>query len=507
MVHRLVTATSAGILLSTATWADAAAPAASTPSIDAVDPVVGVEYVGKVATADFRGLGQHLQYWPLFGLSSGEHGQNTDDSRSVELTPNFNDFHHHACDPPRDNRTFSCDAGGDPPGVKTAGGYPSWAIFTLPDGRTGRSGTFYDGATIDNSNNSVQSLHVLDSTMVDGACLMLATDNTAGEHNPDTTLEVKLDTGNHNYIAGVPLDALTFNHMTDVYVFRLASLHNNDDIRIKFKCTSASGCRGAGLGGMAVSVRDTCADDDGDGITNWAEGCGANCKQAWIVAGATDSITAQCARGYAAGGGCFSANANNVNVFGSFRPSASEWKCSARNYEPAVSRLQARVLCEATSPGPGSTASIIVSPNGGTRCVDAICAAGTYVTGGGCDAASPNMYLDASFKVGTNRWRCCVKNNDTVSRAVTARGLCRSSPTSSTTWSSWVDVRAGGYASATATCPGKQVVVTGGCQTDDWTQRDQYHYRSYKAGINEWTCSTWNDNTTAFRTRAQAVCR
>lgn len=48
-----------------------------------------ITYVGKQSITDFTGYGQHLQYWPLFGLTSGQTARRTDDPSCIELTPDF----------------------------------------------------------------------------------------------------------------------------------------------------------------------------------------------------------------------------------------------------------------------------------------------------------------------------------------------------------------------------------------------------------------------------------
>ena len=265
------------------------------PKLGSRDQSLGqaITYVGKQSLTDFTGYGQHLQYWPLFGLTSGQTARRTDDPACIELTPDFASFKHHYLLP---GRTFSNDALGDPIGTKTRGGYPTWATFTLPDGRTGRSGTFYDESNVDNANNTVNEMRINVSTLTE-FCLNLVTDNTAGEHDADVRLEARSDSAGFD-LAGHP--DLTFDGQTDMYTFRYEGMKEDDVIKIRFQCSSASGCRGAGLGGMMVSQISTCAattggadagvgDASGDAVANednpdepgpGASGCGCGTGRA-----------------------------------------------------------------------------------------------------------------------------------------------------------------------------------------------------------------------------------
>lgn len=210
-----------------------------------------VTYVGKESITDFTGYGQHLQYWPLFGLTSPQTARRTDDDACIEITPDFSDFRHHYL---FDGRTFSNDALGSPIGTKTRGGYPDWPIFTLPDGTTGRSGTFYDESNIDNSNNTVNQIRINVPTLHE-FCLNLITDNTNGQHNADVRFEARSDDVNVD-LGGHP--DLTFDGVTDMYTFRYTGMEEDDVFKVRLQCSSASGCQGAGLGGIMVSHISTC---------------------------------------------------------------------------------------------------------------------------------------------------------------------------------------------------------------------------------------------------------
>lgn len=226
-------------------------------TVEEVEPIARraqtIEYVGKRTTTDFTGLGQHLQYWPLFGRTSPQTARRTDDEDCIELTPDFADFKHHYL---LEGRTFSNDALGEPIGTKTRGGYATWPMFTLPDGRVGRSGTFYDESNVDNKNNTINQIRINVPTLTE-FCLNLVTDNTNHEHDPDVVLEARSDTVDLS-LEGHP--DLTFDGLPDMYTFRYRGMKEDDVFKVRFECSSASGCRGAGLGGVMVSDISTCAD-------------------------------------------------------------------------------------------------------------------------------------------------------------------------------------------------------------------------------------------------------
>ncbi len=236
-----------------------------------------ITYVGKQTTTDFTGLGQHLQYWPLFGRSSPATARRTDDNDCIELTPAFGKFKHHYLP---DGRTFSNDALGIPIGTKTRGGYSDWPVFTLPDGSTGISGTFYDESNIDNSNNTVNLMRINVSTLSE-FCLNLITDNTNGQHNADVRFEARSDTVDLN-LAGHP--DLSFDGQTDMYTFRYHGMVEDDVFKIRLQCSATSGCQGAGLGGIMVSDISTCTENaDADA------GPGADDLDAAPAMGSTDA--------------------------------------------------------------------------------------------------------------------------------------------------------------------------------------------------------------------------
>lgn len=236
-------------------------------------------YVGKRSNiTDFTGLGQHLYYFPLFGLTSPETGRRTDD-RDAYHQGVFREFQHHRL-LDLDTRTFSPDAGGSPLGVKARGGYASWPIFTLPDGTVGRSGTVYDDHTLDrNSNNTINQVITRYDEPSD-FCLNIITDNTAGEHDPDHRLEARLDSGGTEIdvnLAGHP--DFTFDGKPDMYTFLYEGMNDDERFKIRISTSRTSSGRGAGFGGVMVSDVSTCTacTPSCDGKTCGGDGCGGSC--------------------------------------------------------------------------------------------------------------------------------------------------------------------------------------------------------------------------------------
>jgi hypothetical protein len=236
-------------------------------------------YVGKTSNiTDFRGYGQHFYYFPLFGLTSQATAERTDD-RDVYHQGIFKKLEHHKL-LSFDTRTFSPDAGGDPLGVKTKGGFASWPIFTLPNGVTGRSGTVYDDKTLNGqSNNTVNQIIQKQGNPRDW-CLNIIVDNTAGQNNPDNRLEARLDSG------GTQIDInlanhpdFTFDGQPDMYTFLYEGMKDNERFKIRLATLATQKHRGAGFGGIMVSDVSTCTEctPSCDGRSCGDDGCGGMC--------------------------------------------------------------------------------------------------------------------------------------------------------------------------------------------------------------------------------------
>lgn len=250
-----------------------------------------VTYVGKTTTTDFSapGMGAHLQYFPAFGLSAPESALRTDCETCLELTPDFENFKHHVPIEVSD-RTFSPDAPGQgefgepgyiPEGVKTSGGNSSWDTFTLPDGTVGLSGTAYDPHTCDGSGTFVNQIRINSSDLQD-FCLNIVTDNTAGQHDPNSRLVARSDDVNAELDATHP--DLTFDGQADMYTFRYMGMQEGDRVKIRIGDASGASCSGPGVGGIMISDISTCTPAPEDmcvpncsGLVCGDDGCGGSC--------------------------------------------------------------------------------------------------------------------------------------------------------------------------------------------------------------------------------------
>jgi hypothetical protein len=233
-------------------------------------------------------MGQHLRYFPAFGLDTTTSGLRTDCDGCIEFTPDFENFKHHL---PADliGRTFSPDAAGYgsegdedylPSGVRTAGGNPSWDVFTLPDGTVGRSGTTVDTHACGSANSTVNQLRINTGDLHD-FCLNLITDNTAGMHDPRLRIEARSDEVDLS-LENDP--DLAFDGATDMYTFRYMGMQEGDRIKIRIKTDGdESTCAGAGFGGIMVSHISTCTPPPGtcepscEGRPCGDDGCGGSC--------------------------------------------------------------------------------------------------------------------------------------------------------------------------------------------------------------------------------------
>ena len=65
---------------------------------------------------------------------------------------------------------------------------------------------------------------------------------------------------------------LTFDGQTDMYTFRYEGMQENDVVKVRMQCSSASGCTGGGLGGMMVSDIGTCTGGVDAGLGDAAVG-------------------------------------------------------------------------------------------------------------------------------------------------------------------------------------------------------------------------------------------
>jgi hypothetical protein len=236
-------------------------------------------YVGKHSNiTDFRGYGQHLVYFPLFGLTSQATAKRTDD-RDVYEQGIFKQFEHHKL-LSLDSRTFSPDAGGDPLGVKTKGGFATWPIFTLPNGTTGRSGTVYDDATLDGNSNNVVNQVITRHDEPSDWCLNIVVDNTAGQNDPNTRFEARLDSGGTEIDINLAAHPdFTFDGLPDMYTFLYQGMNEDERFKIRLSTSATENHHGAGFGGIMVSDVSTCTTctPSCDGKSCGGDGCGGSC--------------------------------------------------------------------------------------------------------------------------------------------------------------------------------------------------------------------------------------
>lgn len=254
-----------------------------------------ITYVDKQSVSDFRGpgRGEHLQYFPAFGLLAPATNLRTDCDECFELTPNFENFHHHAPNDPS-RRTFSPDAPGFgepddvgyiPEGVKTAGGYSTWDSFILPDGTAGLSGSTFDPHACGNPNTFINQIR-LNTPDLHDFCVNVITDNTDGAHDPDVRLEARAESASGVDVATITRNdepQLFFDGQTDMYTFRYMGMQEGDRIALRIAGSGGSSCSGPGIGGIMISHISTCTPPPGTCTPECGnnacgdDGCGGSC--------------------------------------------------------------------------------------------------------------------------------------------------------------------------------------------------------------------------------------
>lgn len=146
-------------------------------------------------------------------------------------------------------RTFSQDGP-----CRARGGLPDFNVFTLPNGRTGRSGIILDPHAAGNTSNTVNRIRLGPGTP-SSFYLRVVVDNTSGKHNAIGRIRAR---GNH---AGRDIEPETyaipghdgFNGIADVYTFRFDGFVAGDFIKLQLagmpndKTRDADGASFAGL--------------------------------------------------------------------------------------------------------------------------------------------------------------------------------------------------------------------------------------------------------------------
>jgi hypothetical protein len=196
-------------------------------------------------------IGKSGFWFPQFGaatpVSNRPTGENARDARPAWVAP----FNHVTSflDPAYSTRTFSQDGP-----ARSEGGQPKWNEFTLPGGKTGRSGAIVDPHASKNTNNTINRIQLGKGTPAT-FFFHIVTDNTNMEHDPVSRLQAR---GNSN---GVDLEAdtsptgeeLKFNGIADIYTFRYDGFRAGDFIKVRLKGDSAHK-EGPSIGGFLFDV-------------------------------------------------------------------------------------------------------------------------------------------------------------------------------------------------------------------------------------------------------------
>ncbi len=203
-------------------------------TVQSVEAAATITYIGVIHDrTDFKQLniGKAGYWFPQFGAKSPVAGRPTDENVCDALPAWAGPLNHVTSflDPAYLTRTFSQDGPG-----RSKGGQPKWNEFTLPYGKTGRSGAIVDPHACKNSNNTINRIQLGKGTPPT-FFFHIVTDNTNREHDPTNRLQAR---GNSN---GVDLEAntspkgeeLKFNGIADVYTFRYDGFGEGDFIKVR----------------------------------------------------------------------------------------------------------------------------------------------------------------------------------------------------------------------------------------------------------------------------------
>ena len=209
-----------------------------------------ITFLGKSSNVnDFEtlGWGSVAYYFPQFDGDDHVGPEWGDDNMRYDR-PGWIDFDWDWYD---SDYVFSLDAGivsWNPfiVGVYSKGGEGNWDnSWVLPTGETGRSGCVVDEAAANNSNNTVNEIHLGGATP-DSFILRIVTDNTDNEHDPASRIQAR----------GEDVDCeatgLSFDGNTDVYSFRYDDFQ--DDDKIKIRLNSGDSSMDGGFGGLMFDL-------------------------------------------------------------------------------------------------------------------------------------------------------------------------------------------------------------------------------------------------------------
>lgn len=147
-------------------------------------------------------------------------------------------------------RTFSQDGP-----CRSAGGFPDFNRFTLPNGEAGRSGIILDPNAAGNTSNTVNRI-MLGTGTPSSFYLRIVVDNTGGKHNAISRIQAR---GQHDGAAVEPdvfpkpgMDG--FNGIADVYTFRYDGFAPGDFIKIRLAGMPGPAKKGGSGGGSIAGI-------------------------------------------------------------------------------------------------------------------------------------------------------------------------------------------------------------------------------------------------------------
>lgn len=189
-------------------------------------------------------------------------------------------------------------------------------------------------------------------------------------------------------------------------------------------------------------------------------------------------------------------------------PAGNGWTVWAYNPGPRTRTLRAWAVCTNTTIAPGTiierrgaTTSI---PRGANRLASVECPPPGIAIGGG--GSGPGItYLTSSYPNAIRRWRVAATNPGPRTRTLTARVLCGPEPRNHlSVLAGPVTIARGQAKSATVTCPGSRVPISGGGFTSGGSGKRTYLTDSYPTARG-WT--VWAINTDSRSTSLTVVAR
>jgi hypothetical protein len=227
---------------------------AASVSAAAASTAATITYVGKITDrTDFQAAPQlgTLGYWfPQFNAATPCSDRPTDENERNALPAWAGPLVH--LDSVFSWRFFRRTFSQDGP-CRSAGGFPTFNLFTLPNGETGRSGIILDPHAAGNTSNSVNRI-MLGAGTPASFLLRIVVDNTGGRHNAIGRIRAR---GEHAGAAVEPdtfpvPGAAGFNGIADVYTFRFDGFADGDFIKLQF-IGMPGGVKDDGAGGSSFA--------------------------------------------------------------------------------------------------------------------------------------------------------------------------------------------------------------------------------------------------------------